>query len=264
MSDAEKGRHGHGHHGHGHGHGHGHHGHGHGHERGHAEGHAGTGDRQTFYPEDLAEMVAWVRAHGPPGTRVLEVGCGDGEVVRRLREAGLDALGVDPGGEASDCVRAIALEDLDEPPFDVVFASVSLHHVADPARAAAALRRLIRPGAVALVREFDRVRLDHEPTLRWWFHQRLALTAAGVREPDDDLGDFDAFLAGWRAKMAEHVHPWSVVAGLLADAGFVTDSVTEGPYLFRWGLHQQVRPLEEALIASGHLRAVGIRWTGRS
>lgn len=221
------------------------------------------GRPQTFYPRDLDEMVGWVRAHAAPGARVLEIGCGDGEVVRRLRAAGVDAVGVDPRAEEGEGLRAVGFEELDDAPFDVVFASVALHHLHDVGLASAALRRLTRPGSIVLVREFDRERMDHEPTLRWWFHVRLALAAVGVREGDHELGTFDDFVAGWRAKMAEHVHPWATVAAMLADAGLDTEAITSGPYLYRWGLHESVRPLEEALIADGHLRAVGVRWVGR-
>ena len=85
-----------------------------------------------------------------------------------------------------------------------------------------------------------------------------------MREGDHELPlDFDAFAAGWRAKMAEHVHPWSSVAGMLADAGFGTESLSVGPYLFRWGLSESLRPVEEALIADGRLHAIGVRWHGR-
>ena len=222
------------------------------------------GQPQSFYPADLDAMVAWVRSVAPPGARVLEIGCGDGEVVRRLRAEGVDAIGVDPHAEPEPGIRATPFEDLDAAPFDVVFASVALHHLPDPVRAATALRRLSHAGTVMVVREFDRALLDHEPTLRWWFHQRHALAAVGVREGDHDMPrDFDGFAAGWRAKMAEHVQPWSVVAGMLADAGFGTESLSVGPYLFRWGLSEALRPVEEALIADGRINAIGVRWHGR-
>ncbi|HVV86955.1 MAG TPA: class I SAM-dependent methyltransferase [Kofleriaceae bacterium] len=222
---------------------------------------------QSFYPVDLDELVGWVVALAAgcgPGARILEIGCGDGEVVRRLRARGLDAIGVDPHAEPAPGVIAQPFEELEALPFDVIFASVSLHHAHDPARAVAALRRLSRPGTVMAVREFDRMLLDDEPTLRWWFHQRHALAAIGIREEDaHDLGSFEEFVAGWRAKMAEHVHPWATVAAMLSEAGFVTESVDAVPYLFRWGLSELVRPLEEALIEAGKIVAVGVRWVGR-
>ncbi len=221
------------------------------------------GQPQSYYPDDLDELVRWVTGLASPGARVLELGCGDGELVGRLQAAGLDATGVDPHAEPGPGIVVARFEDLDAAPFDVLFSSVALHHLHDPAAAATALRRLSRPDAVMAVREFDRTLLDHDPTLRWWFHQRHALAAVGLRADDHDFPtDFDTFAADWRAKMAEHVHPWSVVAALLADAGFITDSLSTAPYLFRWGLHEQLRPVEESLIADRRIRAVGVRWQG--
>lgn len=219
---------------------------------------------QAFYRDDLDDMVAWVTGLARPGARVLEIGCGDGDLVRRLRAAGLDAIGVDPHAEAGPGIVAGRFEELDAAPFDLLFASVSLHHLPDAARAADALRRLSRPGTVMAVREFDRTLMDHDPTLRWWFHQRHALAAVGLRADDHDFPtDFDQFVTGWRAKMAEHVQPWSAVAAVLAAADFTTESRAAAPYLFRWGLDERLRPFEESLIADGRIHAVGIRWQGR-
>lgn len=108
--------------------------------------------------------------------------------------------------------------------------------------------------------------MDHAPTLRWWFHQRSAMQAVSPPDADDDhheAEDFDAFVAQWRESMAHHVLPWGVVANVLASAGFETVSQRASPYLYRWGLTEAVRPLEEQLIACGNLRAVGVRWEGR-
>src|ERR1700730_13830320 len=132
---------------------------------------------QERYALDLADMERWVRTHARPGQRVLEIGCGDGALVRRLADD-FDVLGVDPEADKSSIVRVQRFEELNEEPFHVVFASVSLHHLDDPALARAALRRLTAPGTTMLVREFDRLTMDHEPTLRWWFEHRKALEGA--------------------------------------------------------------------------------------
>jgi SAM-dependent methyltransferase len=253
---------------------------------------------QESYPDDLAEMVRWVSGHVQPGQRVLEIGCGDGAVTARLAAAGIDVLGVDPSAPDSPHTRAIAVEELDEAPFDVLFASVSLHHLGEPDGMVAALRRVSRPGTVLLVREFDRELTAHEPTLRWWFHQRQAEAATApaaeppATGPEDGCdrehgehehgehehnehghghdirealaaGDFEEFAAGWREMMDEHVLPWATVRQALEDAGFALERVDTGPYLFRWELAEAVRPLEEQLIRDGRINAVGVRCVAR-
>lgn len=230
---------------------------------------------QGDYPNDLAEMVAWVRGAAAPSMRVLEIGCGDGALTGRLADSGVDVLGVDPEAEPGTHVKVVAFEDLDAAPFDVLVASVSLHHLPDPRRATAALSRLTKPGSVVLVREFDRALLDHEPTLRWWFHQRHAELAiepgtpgrghdsAHAHGPEAELPErFEDFVVGWREQMATLL-PWSVVRDLLGGAGFAVEEEWAEPYLYRWGLREAVRPLEEQLIAAGRINAVGIRWRGR-
>ena len=216
---------------------------------------------QDRYPLDLADMEAWIRAHAVPGQRVLEIGCGDGALVRRLA-SDFDVVGVDPQAEPSAVVLAQRFEDLDVQPFDVVFASVSLHHLEDPVATRAALRRLTEPGATMLVREFDRVTMDHEPTLRWWFEQRRA----GGRECDPDdtplPATFEEFVPEWRAMMEHHVTPWADVLALLHASGFETTEEHVTAYLFRWGLSEDVRAEEEALAAAGTINLVGRRWTG--
>ncbi len=215
-------------------------------------------DDQTEFPHDLAEMVAWIDAHTVAGDRVLEIGTGDGALVDVLATR-YDVLGVDPSAQTRPRVLATSFEELDSEPFATVFASVSLHHLHDLDAAAAALRRLTRPGSVVLVREFDRTRLEeHEATLRWWWHQRCARVIGDGGEPDD----YDEFVEHWRRHMAEHVHPWAPVESMLRAADLEPLEVFDSAYLFRWGLTEDVRPIEDRLIEAGSIRAVGIRWAG--
>lgn len=222
---------------------------------------------QTDYPHDLAEMMGWIRSVVAPGERVLEIGCGDGAITAALSTVGVEVLGVDPHAPTDrlgEHIQAVAFEELDAAPFDVVFASVALHHLPDADNTVAAFRRLTKPGTRLLVREFDRVLLDHEPTLRWWFHQRQALDATGEPATDHPLpATFDEFYAFWSAMMQHHVLPWTTVLETLHRAGFATQHVSSTSYLFRWSLRESIRATEDDLIAAGRINEVGIRWSGR-
>lgn len=217
---------------------------------------------QEMYPNDLAEMEAWIRSYARPGDRVLEIGCGDGALVRRLM-ADYDVTGVDPNASPEPAVLSLAFEELEAAPFDVVFASVSLHHLADLTAAAAALRRLTQPGTMMLVREFDRVLNDHEPTLHWWFTHRQ------LEDPEEHSGHqplpdtFEAFVPHWRHWMQHHVSTWAEVLDMLRAADFETVSDVRAPYLFRWGLNENLRAEEERLAADGTINLIGHHWTGR-
>lgn len=219
---------------------------------------------QRDYPGDLAEMVAWVRSVATPGQRVLDIGCGDGSLVAEL--AGhYHVVGVDPNAEAGEHVVPEPFETFEAAPFDVVVASLSLHHLADVDAASAALHRLAAPGATVLVREFDRTLMADQPTLHWWFHQRQALDVVEPPDPDDRPlpATFEEFRTGLLAMFDEHVMPWQAVESMLLAAGLSAVSGQSVAHLFRWGLTEAVRPLEEALIEAGRIRAVGVRWQGR-
>jgi ubiquinone/menaquinone biosynthesis C-methylase UbiE len=209
---------------------------------------------QNQYPIDLAEMVAWIHSHAQPGARVLEIGSGDGVLVDALADE-FDVLGVDPHSSGGGRVVVGGFEELDVEPFDLVFASVALHHLHDEDTAAEALARLTRPGSVMLVREFDREHQDHEPTLRWWHDRRVA--AGG------ELPEFDDFLSHWREMMPRHIWSWSRVKSMLERAGFQTEDEYDAPYLYRWQLAESDRIDEVRDAAAGRIRLIGRHWTGR-
>jgi len=96
-----------------------------------------------------------------PGQRVLDLGCGTGATVARLRAQGIDAVGIDFASEMiraaneqhdlavhTTCADATTLPFADGE-FDVVIADGVLHHLAVQGKLIAALRevrRVLKPG----------------------------------------------------------------------------------------------------------------------
>ncbi len=69
---------------------------------------------------------------GPPPARVLEVGCGEGELAHVLTRAGHSVTAIDPRAPEGPIFRRVGIEGFTDPdPFDYVVASLSLHHVED-------------------------------------------------------------------------------------------------------------------------------------
>jgi 2-polyprenyl-3-methyl-5-hydroxy-6-metoxy-1,4-benzoquinol methylase len=97
----------------------------------------------------------------PPG-RLLDVGCGGGHLLALAGERGWDATGVDPSLDACGYARRIyglevqpfVLEkaSLPEASFDVVTLVNVLDQAPEPVALLRAARRLLKPGAVLMVR----------------------------------------------------------------------------------------------------------------
>jgi SAM-dependent methyltransferase len=120
------------------------------------------------------DVIAWVGSSTPDRPRIVDLGAGTGAgtvaLARHLPDAVVVAVDVsEPMLEhlrhkahavgVAERVRTV-LADLDEPwpalgPADVVWASASLHHLADPAGALARARTTLRPGGLLVLTELN-------------------------------------------------------------------------------------------------------------
>ena len=66
-------------------------------------------DVEPFDPERSHAQIAALRARLSAGQRVLDIGSGDGRVLRPLRDAGVDVLGIERNAEyVKECIQASA------------------------------------------------------------------------------------------------------------------------------------------------------------
>lgn len=200
----------------------------------------------------------FVREHLPaPPARVLEAGCGQGELTTALAVAGYDVLGIDPLAPPGDLFRRLKLEDLDETEsFDAVVAGRSLHHIQDLDAALDRIVAILGPGGVLVVDEFAWDRLD-DATLDWFYGQRRALAAAGH---GDAPASHDELRRDWDA---EHLglHGFGALRSGL-DARFEERAFAWTPYLHRLVGGVATEVLEQALIDAGAIQALGFRYAG--
>lgn len=123
--------------------------------------------REVLGDFDLAEELAG-RLH--PGMIAADLGCGPGELLARLAGSARQAIGVDSSPRMLELAGArladrpnvsLRLGELEHLPLregEVQAATLSmvLHHVSDPQAALAEARRVLAPGGMLLVAEFDR------------------------------------------------------------------------------------------------------------
>jgi SAM-dependent methyltransferase len=180
----------------------------------------------------------------PPPARVLEVGCGDGELARALAEDGYDVVAVDPKAPEGPIFRRTTIEELgDEGVFDGAVASLSLHHVHDLGVAVARVHAALRPDSPYVVREFAWDLVD-EPTARWDYARRGR----------------EGGLAEWVAEH-EHLHRFDAMRAAL-DGRFRERSFAWGPYLSEFDQDDRDAAEEQRLIEAREIRAIGFVYVG--
>jgi SAM-dependent methyltransferase len=236
-----------------------------------------------YVPAD--ETVGFLRTVlPPPPLRLLEVGCGRGEVAIRLQSLGyaVNALDVDP--EAIGHAREAGLDAVEADflayeaaPFDVVLFTRSLHHIHPLDVAVARAAGLTRAGGLVVGEEFARERIDAE-TVAWQADTEAVLREVGLLPETDDRPGDDA-LAKWADHDSHHEPPLATGDEMLAavERGVELLQVDERvPYHYRYAadrlpetelgvrLARLVLEIERRRIAATSRSWAGLRFVART
>lgn len=227
----------------------------------------------------VADTVTFVARELPPPARVLDAGCGEGDVLRALMAQGYEMVGIDVDEEAvagasRDGGRALRADLLsfDDEPFDAVFFGRSLHHMSPLGAALERTRALLTPGGLLIAEEFALESVDFDTARRLYELDSILESAGMVGHGPHAHPEVDDPLERWRL---EHVHDPPLATGeeMLAAIGAWLEiaSVERVPYLYRH-LAERMQPsartatlvrrlfeLESAGIAEGRIEAVGLR-----
>ncbi len=204
----------------------------------------------------LAERVPVIRdtalltvAGLPPGERrrLLDVGCGSGDFLLRMRARGWDVLGVEPDPVAAAAARRSVLDVRDgmltdaafaDDTFDAIVLSHVIEHVHDPIALLRECGRVLRPGGVLVMMT---------PNLTSVGHRRFGADWRGL-EPPRHLHVFsvDALAACVQrvglavsdvrtsARMVRGI--WWVSRSIQHQAGTRKGPPRIGAYLASWGM----------------------------
>lgn len=163
-----------------------------------------------------------------PGTRALDVGCGEGQLCRLARDLGVGITGLDPTrallgtarardpGGAYVEGRAEALPFPDAA-FDLVLSCVALVDIADVGRAIPEMARVLRPGGRALVANTHSLFSAGQP--RGWIRD---MAGRPLHYPVDDYLEPRSFRAEWRGIAIDNHHrPLAAYMAAFLGAGLI-------------------------------------------
>ena len=143
----------------------------------------------------VTALIDFVLSQLPPAPRrVLEIGCGQGDLARAMAAAEYEVVAIDPEAPDGPIFRRTTLEAFDDlGPFDAVVASRSLHHVHDLGAALDKLVRLLNGPLILNEFAWDR----REPMTPEWEEEHAGLHGYGVMRAELDARFEERFFE-WR------------------------------------------------------------------
>ena len=216
--------------------------------------------------------------------RVLEVGCGSGELAARLLHDGVSVVAIDSDRDCVAAARQLGVDarnatwpDFDEGQFDAVLFTRSLHHIHPLNEAVERAGDCLLAGGRLIVEDFAYEMAD-EKTLRWFGDAIGRLETADLLVKDDDFLNAvrckTETLEAWRKNHESDLHTAADIFAEIRRA-FGTVRRDDVPYYFRY-LARAIVPAadrdkilrdfvteETALISNGTILPLGRRFVAQ-
>ena len=200
-------------------------------------------NRPTDVP--TRETLGFLTSRLPVGAKVLEVGCGEGQVACELLQRGYRVTGLDSHSEAiaraqARGVRAVVASwpKFDSSvSFDAIAFTRSLHHINPLRQAIARARELLKPNGSLLIEDFALDDVD-EPTVAWFVKilrstQGKALIKPVADQLATELLSATDIMQTWRDNRANDLHPFTAMNEAIAEQ-FAALEIQSVPYFYRY------------------------------
>jgi 2-polyprenyl-3-methyl-5-hydroxy-6-metoxy-1,4-benzoquinol methylase len=198
-------------------------------------------------PSDVPtrETLEFLISRLPVGAKVLEVGCGEGEVACELVRRGYRVTGLDSDAEAIARAQARGLRagvaswpKFDSSvSFDAIAFTRSLHHISPLSQAIVRARELLTPNGFLLIEDFA---LDdvNEATVAWFVKVLRSTQGKALINPVADqlateLLSASDVMQTWRDNRASNLHSFTAMNEAIA-AQFVVREAQSVPYFYRY------------------------------
>jgi len=227
-----------------------------------------TADTATLHTADFVSK--YLRS----GSRVIEVGAGDGRLAAelRVRGYGITAVEADATSASEARRRNVPIVIANWPQFetrvrfDGVLFTRSLHHIPQLGAALDAARRDLEPGGVLLVEDFAYERAD-EKTIGWLSARLDEARRRGRFHEDREVTRAAGSVASWHASHDHDLHEAATMQREI-ESRFTLRARIDVPYLYRYlgrctedqtWLRQRLRS-EETAGRRGEIVLIGRRY----
>jgi SAM-dependent methyltransferase len=213
--------------------------------------------------------------------RILEVGCGRGELAARLLKDGYSVVAIDSDQDSVAAARRLGVDarlatwpDFDGGDFDAVLFTRSLHHIHPLDKSISHAADSLVEGGLIIVEDFAYESTD-EKTLRWFSSVIRLLEATASLTVDDDFRDKvlskTETLKAWRENYESELHTAAAIDAQLEKL-FGRVIRESAAYYFRYianditatekrdAILQAFAEQEETLAAEGSIVALGRRF----
>jgi SAM-dependent methyltransferase len=209
--------------------------------------------------------------------RILEVGCGTGELGVRLSQDGYTVTAIDGDHDSVAAARWLGVDahvaawpDFKDGDFDAVLFTRSLHHIHPLDEAVKHAAESLANGGCIMVEDFA-YESTNEKTLRWFASAIRLLEAGNLLVEGDGLLSKTETLNAWQQNHGHELHTASEIDAQLKKVfGEVVNE--EAPYYFRYlsgtiavkekrdAILQALAEQETTMAAAGSIVALGRRF----